>query len=78
MGVTMGDKAELVAYQLTDVVETWYTHWRDNRVLIGGPMTWEIFKRFCLDHFFVESVGKLRWKNSSTFVNEVRVYLATP
>ena len=31
ISVTMGEKAELVAYQLKDVVQTWYT----NRDIIG-------------------------------------------
>ena len=32
MGVTPIEKANLVAYQLKDVTQTWYTQWRDNRV----------------------------------------------
>ena len=31
MGVTSIEKADLVAYQLKDVAQTWYTQWRDNR-----------------------------------------------
>ncbi|TMX05322.1 hypothetical protein EJD97_024624, partial [Solanum chilense] len=37
IGVTTGEKAELDAYQLKDVAQTWYTQWRDNRVLGGDP-----------------------------------------
>ena len=48
----MGEKVELAAYQLKDVSQTWYTQWRDNRVLIGGPMTSEIIKKAFLDQFF--------------------------
>ena len=45
MGVTSIEKAELAAYQLKDVSQTWYVERRDNRALRGGPVTWEIFKR---------------------------------
>ena len=45
MGVTMSGKGELAAYQLKDVEQSWYTQWRDNRVLRGGSVTWEIFNR---------------------------------
>ena len=52
MGVTSNEKVVLVAYQLQDVVQTWYTQWRYNRVLRGGPLTCEIIKRTFLYRFF--------------------------
>ena len=39
MGVTMNEKVEFPAYQLKDVAQTWYTQWRENRVLKCGPVT---------------------------------------
>ena len=52
MGVTSIEKAELAAYQLKDVAQTWYVQWRDNRAIKNGPVTWEIFKRDFIDRFF--------------------------
>ena len=48
----MGVKAKLGAYQLKVVGKTWYTQWRDNRVLRGCPVNLEVFKRSFLDRFF--------------------------
>ena len=42
MGVTSSEKAELASYLLKNVAQTWYVHWRDNRSLRGGVVTWEI------------------------------------
>ena len=55
MGVPTGEKAKLSAYQLNDLAQTCYTQWRDNRVLRGGPVNWEIFKRASLIGSFLES-----------------------
>ena len=44
MGLSACEKAELATYQLKDVAQAWYVQWRDNRLLRGGPLTWEIFK----------------------------------
>ena len=52
MGVTLIEKAELAAYQLKDVAQTWYVQWSDNRALRGGLVTWEIFKKTFLDRLF--------------------------
>ena len=43
MGVSTTQKAELTAYQLKDVAQTWYNHFNDSRALGGSLMTWEIF-----------------------------------
>ena len=43
MGVSTTGKAELVAYQLKDMAQTWYNQWKDSRALGGGPVTCEIF-----------------------------------
>ena len=51
-GVTPIEKVELVAYQLKDVLQTWYKQLRENRVLIGDPITWEIFKTTFIDRIF--------------------------
>ena len=49
MGVSTIAKAELAAYQLKDVAQTWYNQRKDNRALGNSPVTWEIFKKFfCL------------------------------
>ena len=56
MGVTTGEKDDLSAYQLKDVVQSWYSQWRDNRVLKGGLVIWEIFMRDFLDWFFAREL----------------------
>ena len=33
-------------------------HWRDNRPLRGGPLTWEIFKKAFLDRFIPRKTRK--------------------
>ena len=50
-GGSSNEKAELAAYQLKDVAQTWYTQWKDNTTLIEGPISWEIFRRTFLDRF---------------------------
>ena len=35
MGVTPQEKAKLVAYQLKDVAQVWYEHWKDEPVKEG-------------------------------------------
>ena len=52
MGLNTSKKAELATYQLKGVDQTWYVQWRDNRLLRGEPVTWEIFKKAFLDRFF--------------------------
>ena len=52
MGVSSNEKAELAISQLKDVAQTWYTQWKDNRVLRAGPISWEVFRRAFLDRFF--------------------------
>ena len=44
MEFSTSEKVELAIYQLKDVAQAWYVQWRDNRLLRGGPLTWEIFK----------------------------------
>ena len=39
MGVSTTEKAELAAYQLKDVAQTWYNQWKDSRALGGGIVT---------------------------------------
>ena len=36
MGVSSNEKAELASYQVKDAAQTWYTQWKDNRVLPSG------------------------------------------
>ncbi|XP_069144432.1 uncharacterized protein [Solanum lycopersicum] len=66
--VAMADQvpADLAAYQLKDVTQTWYTQWRDNKALRGGPVTWEIFKIDFLNRFFPI---KLREPKVEEFIN---------
>lgn len=52
MRSSTSEKFELATYQLKDVSQAWYVQWRDNRPLMGGPLTWEIFKNAFLDRFF--------------------------
>ena len=39
LGVTSIEKAELAAYQIKDVSQTWFVQWRDNRELRGCLVT---------------------------------------
>lgn len=52
MGLTIRDKSELSTYQLKYISQTWFVQWRDNRPLIGGQVTWEVFKKTFIDRFF--------------------------
>ena len=52
MGVTSNEKDELATYQLKDVAQTWYTQWKENRVLRVGPLSWEILSSTFFDRFF--------------------------
>ena len=52
MGLSTREKSNLATYQLKDVAQAWYVQWRDNRPLRGGPVTWEVFKKYFLDRFF--------------------------
>ncbi|XP_015077507.1 uncharacterized protein LOC107021372 [Solanum pennellii] len=52
MGVSTTENAELAAYQLKDVAQTWYSQSMDSRALGGGLVTLEIFKKAFLDRFF--------------------------
>ena len=42
--VSSNEKAELVAYKLKDVPQTWYTQLKDNRALRADPIIWEILR----------------------------------
>ena len=66
LSVIMGEKDELASYKLKDVARTWYTQWRENRVLRGGPLAWEIFKRYFLDRLFPR---ELRASKVEEFIN---------
>ena len=52
MGVSSSEKDELSSYQLKDVAQTWYVHWRDNRSLRGCLLTWEMCMAVFLDTYF--------------------------
>ena len=56
MGLSIREKAEFVTYQLKDVAQAWYVLSRDNRLLRGGPMTWEIFKASFIHWFFPREI----------------------
>lgn len=52
MGVSSKEKAELATYQLKDVAQVWYDHWKGQRPVGAGPVEWESFKEAFLDRFF--------------------------
>ena len=52
VGLLTLEKDKLATYQLKDVAQAWFVQWRDNRPLIGNPLTWEIFKKAFLHRFF--------------------------
>ena len=54
MGVSLSEKVELASYELKDVAQTLYAHWRDNRLFRGGTETWEIFTTTFLDQSSLE------------------------
>ena len=43
------EKAEVASYQLKDVAQTWCKIWQDSHVLVGVPVTWELFKTAFLE-----------------------------
>ena len=52
MEVSSNKKGELVAYQLKDMAQNWYTQWRDNTNVRAGPISWEVFRSAFIDRFF--------------------------
>src|SRR5687767_3889127 len=40
MGVASSVKAELAAYQLKGIAQTWFNQWKASRALDDGPITW--------------------------------------
>ncbi|XP_069151948.1 uncharacterized protein [Solanum lycopersicum] len=52
IGATNTEKAELAAYQLKDVSQTWCKMWQDSRSQGGVPLTTELFKTVFLERFF--------------------------
>lgn len=66
MGVSSNEKDELVAYQLKDVTQTWYTQWKYNRVLRAGHVRLEFFRKTFLDRFFPR---EKREANVEEFIN---------
>lgn len=51
-GLSTSEKVELSTYQLKDVSQALFVHWRDNRPLKSFPLTWDICKKDFLVHFF--------------------------
>ena len=51
IGMTSSEKVELASYKLKDVTQTLYLYLRDNSLLMGGMVTWEVFKVAFLDWF---------------------------
>ncbi|KAH0636401.1 hypothetical protein KY289_036316 [Solanum tuberosum] len=52
MGVTPVEEAELAAYQLKEVAQIWFNHWKEERVVDVDLLKWERFKSAFLDRFF--------------------------
>ena len=73
----LNDNVEFVAYHLKDVAWTWYVKWTDNRALRGSLVTWKICNEDFLDRFIPRELREVKWKNSSTFIKELRGYLTT-
>ena len=46
MGVTYSEKVELASYQLKDVAQVFFTHWKDSRPVELGLLEWEEFNEF--------------------------------
>ena len=69
--MSSNEKAELAAYNLKDVAQTWYTQWSDKRALRLVPISWEVFMRALFDRFFPREKDRKNLKCSSTFVKEV-------
>ena len=60
MGVSSNEKANLAAYRLKDVGQTWHTQLRDNRALRAGPISWEVFRKAFLDRFFLREKREVK------------------
>ena len=48
MWVTYRKKARLATYELREVVQVWYTQWKDNRLVESVPIVWEELKESLL------------------------------
>ena len=52
--------AELAAYQLQDVAQSWYKQWKSKRVEVAGPIEWKEFVTTFLDRFFPQELRKAK------------------
>lgn len=52
MGVTSSETADLAAYQLQGVANTWVKQWKEDRGVEAGPAKWDEFTTAFLDLFF--------------------------
>lgn len=68
IGVTLEDKAQLVAYQLKGVAQVWYNQWKQGRTVGEGLIEWEMFKLAFLDRFFLLELREPNIKSSLTFI----------
>ena len=48
----MEEKDELIAYQLKDVAQIWYSMWADSRARGDVPITRDVLKTVFLEIFF--------------------------
>ena len=77
MKLSTSEKVELATYQLKDVVQALYVHWRDNRPLRGCSVIWEILKAAFLDSFIPREMREEKLGSSSTFTKEEGVSMST-
>ena len=52
IGVDVEEKDELIAYQLKDVAQIWYSMWADSRARGDVPITRDVLKTVFLEIFF--------------------------
>ncbi|WMV41208.1 hypothetical protein MTR67_034593, partial [Solanum verrucosum] len=70
MGVSPQEKAELVAYQLKDVAQLWYTQWKRNRPVGAAHTEWEVFKSTFLDRYFPRELRVAKVEESTNLRQE--------
>ncbi|TMW94071.1 hypothetical protein EJD97_010778 [Solanum chilense] len=51
IGVTSREKAKFDSYQVKDVVQVWYSQWKDNRPVESGSIEWDEFKEVFLGKY---------------------------
>ena len=51
---------ELTSYQLREVSQVWYTQWKDNRLVVLGPIELEELKEAFIGKYFPREMREVK------------------